>query len=82
MSCRPVQIASDHCDVARAGGAEEMQHEPADRVRRAPAVVEHFVERRVALLDDVLAERVEEIVKRLQRQAMHPDHRGEAYQYR
>ena len=72
MSCSAVQIASDQLDVARAGGAEEMQHEQADRVRRAPAVVEHFVERRVALLDDVLAERVEQVVQRLQRQAMHP----------
>jgi hypothetical protein len=39
----------------RLGAAEQMQHQPADRVGRAAAVVEQFRVVGIALLDDILA---------------------------
>ena len=48
--------------------AGEAQHQPADRVRRSAAVVEHVRPRRVARGGDVLAERAQQIVEQLDRQ--------------
>ena len=59
-SCSAVQIASDSRsdDVA---DAVQVQQQAADRVGRAPAVVEHLGPIRVARLHDVLAEGVEQV---------------------
>ncbi|MND01302.1 hypothetical protein D3C83_202460 [compost metagenome] len=52
---------------------EKMQQQPSHRVGRAPAIVEHLAEARVAALHDVLRERIQQVMERLQRQAMLAD---------
>ena len=48
--------------------SEQVQHQAADRVGRAAAVVEQFRVIGVALLDDILGEGVEQIAEELERQ--------------
>ena len=50
-----------------------MKQQPSHRVGRAPAIVGDLGETRVALLGDVLGERVEQVAKRLQGQGVLPN---------
>src|SRR5665647_3525355 len=68
-----LQAAADRIrmrEVWFGGGVEQMQQQPAYRVGRASAVLHEFGKVRIARLDDVLRKRVEQVVKRLQRQAV------------
>ena len=62
-------------EVARRGRAKQFEQKPSHRIRRAPAVVEHFVEAGIALLLHVLGEGGEEIAERLQREMIIADDR-------
>jgi hypothetical protein len=61
-------------EVGRAGLAVQVQHQPPDGIGRAAAVIHELAEVRVARLDDVLREGVEQIVKGLVRQRVSGDH--------
>ncbi len=65
--------------------AVEREHQASHRIRRARAVVGDIVERRVTGGRDILAERRQQVVERLHRQAMRADRvgkRGERRQRR
>src|SRR2546422_997356 len=63
----------------RAGGIriaralEKMQQQAADRIGGAPAIVEQLGEIGVALLHDVLSERIEQGLEQLDRKSVPPD---------
>ncbi len=56
---------------------EQMQHQTADRVGRAPAVIEQFRVVGVAFLDDILREGIEQIAEKLKRQCVPVDDVGQ-----
>ena len=61
----------------RLGAAEQVQHQPADGVGRAPAIVEQFRVIGIAFLDHVLREGVEQVAKELDGQGMGGNHLGQ-----
>ena len=73
VSCSAVQTASERASSAVVPIAGDPQHEPADRVRRAPAVVQHVVPGLVARRGHVLAERAQQVVEQRHREAAGAD---------
>ena len=73
VSCSAVHSASDDRSSAVVAIAGDAQHEPADRIRRSAAVVEHVGPRGVASRHGILTERAHEIVEQRHRQIERPN---------